>query len=404
MKILMIDVNYGSSSTGKIVQSIHEFMLEGNHESIACFGRGIKVREKNVYKFGINLETYIHAFIARLTGINGFFSFFSTIKLVKKIKRFKPDIVHIHELHAYFVNHHRLIRFLKSKKIPLVMTLHCEYIYTGKCGHSNGCEKFMTECGKCPQVKKYPRSLVFDFTNFMFKKKRFIFENYPNLTIVTPSKWLSNQVSFSFLKRYPREIIYNGINNKNLFLPLVSIINKHNIAQRTKIVLSIAPNILSIEKGGPLIIELAKRVNDLDIKFILIGARDHETFQNGNLIIVGKVFDQKILTNYYNIADLFLIFSEKENFPTTALEALSSGTPILSFNNGGTKETFKMGFGDTIPYGDISAAENFLRKKLSKNTSIKREEISSKYRSFYSNQEMNKNYLNLYQSILEKHD
>ena len=118
------------------------------------------------------------------------------------------------------------------------------------------------------------------------------------------------------------------------------------------------------------------------------------------MIVLGKIFDPFIITNYYNIADLFLIFSEKENFPTTALESLSSGTPILSFNNGGTKETFKLGHGDTIPYGNIDSAELFCRQKLVKNDFTKRQEISNIYKDFYSNEVMNEKYLKLYQRIL----
>ena len=130
MKILLIDVNYKSGSTGKIVYDLKQELEKEGHKVLVCYGRGKKIEEKSVIKFAYNIETLIHAFLSRLIGLMGYFSYFSTRRLIKEIEKFKPDVVHIHETHSYFVNHLALIEYLKKKNIKTVWTFHCEYMYT----------------------------------------------------------------------------------------------------------------------------------------------------------------------------------------------------------------------------------------------------------------------------------
>ena len=103
-KILYIDVNYKKGSTGKIVYELHKGAKEKGFDSYVAYGRGKKIKENNVLKFAYNIETIFHAFMSRITGLHGYFSYFSTRRLIKYIKEINPDIIHIHELHGYFVN------------------------------------------------------------------------------------------------------------------------------------------------------------------------------------------------------------------------------------------------------------------------------------------------------------
>lgn len=134
MKVLYIDVNCKQSSTGQIVYSLFSNCKKHNIETAICYGRGPKIKEQNIFKFGLDWETRLHALLTRLTGYMGKYSYFSTRRLISFIKKFKPDIVHIHELHSYFVNIKHLIYFLKKSKIKTIITNHCEFLYTGKCG------------------------------------------------------------------------------------------------------------------------------------------------------------------------------------------------------------------------------------------------------------------------------
>ena len=104
MRVLLIDVNCKNSSTGKIVYDLYQGLVANGHDAAVCYGRGPLIEEDNIYKFGLDWETNIHAGLARITGLNGCFSPFSTKRLIAFMEKFKPDVVHIHELHAYFVN------------------------------------------------------------------------------------------------------------------------------------------------------------------------------------------------------------------------------------------------------------------------------------------------------------
>ncbi|MCF0127039.1 MAG: glycosyltransferase, partial [Pseudobutyrivibrio sp.] len=132
MRVLLIDVNCKYSSTGKIVYNLCQFLNAHGHEAAVAYGRGEEIDEPGIFKFGIDNETRMHALLARITGYNGRFSPKSTARLLDFIEEFNPDVIHIHELHAYFVNHRELLEYIKSKHIPVVWTFHCEYMYTGK--------------------------------------------------------------------------------------------------------------------------------------------------------------------------------------------------------------------------------------------------------------------------------
>lgn len=367
MRVLLIDVNCKYSSTGKIVYDLYTHLNNDGHTATICYGRGPLVKESMIYKFSGNLEMYAHAFLTRVTGLTGIYSPIATHRLIKYIEEFNPDIVHIHELHAYFVNIAPLISYLKKNKIRTVWTFHCEFMYTGKCGHAYECEKWKFECGDCPQVGEYPSSLFFDFTKKMFKDKKKLFYDFNNLTIVTPSEWLASRVKQSFLKDKDIQVIHNGIDTTNIFHPrnFEHLKKKHNITDE-KIVLAVAPDLMSEQKGGRWILELSKNFKSKKVKFVLIGIDDLNQDFDDNIIALGRTSNQIELAEYYSMADVFVICSKRENFPTTCLEALSCGTPIAGFDAGGTKETAPEGYGVFVPYGDIDELADAIKKIIYK--------------------------------------
>lgn len=271
-KILLIDVNCKQSSTGKIVYDLYQNIRADGRESAICYGRGPLVNGENIFKFGLDWETKIHAGLARITGYNGCFSPISTKRLIKFIDEFKPDIIHIHELHAYFVNIKPLVRYLKTSGIPVVWTFHCEYMYTGKCGYAYECSRFMENCGNCPAVKDYPKSLWFDNTRRMHAMKKKLLADW-DFTIVTPSKWLADRVRKSFLKDKRIQIIHNGIDT-DIFKPVdtSNLRRELGIPDGNKVILAVAPGIMSERKGGKWVLKLAEMLNNENTTFILVGA------------------------------------------------------------------------------------------------------------------------------------
>lgn len=367
MKVLQIDVNCKSGSTGKIAYDLHTQLVKDGHTSAVCYGRGEKINEPNIFKFGYDWETKIHAGLTRMTGLTGCYSYFSTKRLLKYIKKFKPDVVHIHELHAYFVNLKPVINYLKENNIKTVWTFHCEFMYTGKCGHAYECEKWKTECGQCLHLRDYPKSLFFDFTKKMFNDKKKLLSDFENLTIITPSQWLADRVKQSFLGDKDIQVIHNGVDTENVFFPrsFEHLKKKHDLTNE-KIVLAVAPDLMSKNKGGRCVVELAERMRDENVKFILIGVEDLNEKFSDNVIVLGRMDNQIELAEYYSMADVFVICSERENFPTTCIEAICCGTPVCGFDTGGTKETMPNNYENFSQYGDldilkVSILKNFKR-------------------------------------------
>lgn len=399
MKVLQIDVNYGNSSTGEIVKNLHLAMLKEKIESFVFFGRGIKSNENNVKKFSFDFETYIHALLTRITGLVGYFSFFSTNNLINKIKKINPDIIHIHELHAYFINHNKLLKFLKENNFKTMFTFHCEYMYTGKCGHAYDCDGYTKNCGNCPLLKEYPKSLYFDRTTQMLNDKKFAFKDFNNLRVFTPSEWLKERVKKSFFHDRDIQCIYNGIDTNIFNISNNSSLNLNYKYANKKIVLTVGSNIMSPSKGGNYIFELAKRFINDNIVFVIVGVEKNIVNEFENVITLEKIQNKKKLASLYKNANLTLIASKKETFSLVVAESLACGTPVIGFDSGAPKEIAPEPFGFFVEYGNLDALENTLRDKISiKNKNFSNEVSKYVYKNF-SKEIMAKKYIDTYREF-----
>lgn len=306
-RVLLIDVNCQYTSTGKIVYEIFQSLKKKGREAAICYGRGDLIKEEGIYKFGLDWETNIHAGLARVTGYNGCFSYFSTKRLIDYIEQFKPDVIHIHELHAYFVNIKPLLQYIKEKKIKVVWTFHCEYMYTGKCGYAYECTKWQTECHNCPMVKEYPKSILLDRTKQMFQMKKELLSNL-DMTIAVPSQWLADRVKLSFLKDKPIKVIRNGIDT-NIFHPVDASDLKRElkIPSEHKVILAAAPDIMSERKGGKWVLKLAEEMKEEQVRFVLLGGVEDDQILDGN-IPFEYVIERAIVSFIYYSAWSFYVF------------------------------------------------------------------------------------------------
>ena len=395
MKVLLIDVNCKSSSTGKIVYNLYSYLNMHGDEAAICYGRGENIKERGIFKFGIDIETNIHALLTRLTGYTGCYSFFSTRRLIKKIEEFKPDIIHIHELHAYFVNIKSLFIYLQRKRIRTIFTLHCEFDYTGKCGHALECEKWKTECSSCPHLKEYPSVYFFDHTNYMYRQKRDLFNHLPNSIITSVSPWLTDRARMSFLKNKELYTIYNGI-DMDLFKPRDTTALKTSLGiKNKKVVVAVAANIMSVEKGGPFLETLAKQMPN--IEFVLVGTETTKIIHKENIFYIPKVRNQIELAEYYSLGDVFVICSIKETFSLTCAEAICCGTPIAGFKCGAPEKIFEPPYALFVEYGDLKKLKNAVQIQLEN----KLDGIRI-YGQKFSKTRMLEEYRILYQSIMNR--
>lgn len=398
MKILLIDVNCKYSSTGKIVYDLFNRLKDDGHEARIAYGRGDVIDEPGIYKFGIDSETKKHALLARITGKNGYYSPKSTKRLIQYIEEFKPDLIHIHELHAYFVNHLELLDYLRQKQIPIVWTFHCEYMYTGKCGFAYECQGYKTGCGNCPYLREYVSSFGIDKTAQMLSDKKAAMAGLNIKSIVTPSKWLADKTKETFLGHYRINVINNGIDTSGIFYPRpkdVDLRKTFGIGEDDRLVLAVAPNIMDVRKGGQMVLDLAKTMPDT--QFVLVGADETKRI-DGNVQLISRTKNQDELAKWYSEANVFIICSKAENFPTTCVEALCCGTPVVGLDECGTKETAPQPYGTFVANDAnvLTSLKDAIAAQLAKG--LTREEIRKFAVEHYDNSVMYKGYLDIYNS------
>lgn len=394
MRVLQINTVCKSGSTGKIAYDLHTSLIQEGHESSVCYGRGNVINEPGIYKFGSELGFRIHVFITRVFGITGMASNWSTNKLLRYIKEFNPDIVHIHNIHGYYVNIYRLLKYLKKNEIKTVITMHDDWLFTGNCAGYYMCEDWKNECKKCKFVHEYPKSILLGFSHLQYKLKKKMFKDFKNLILVSPSKWLANRAKKSFLMNKDIYVIHNGIDINNIFYPrkFNDLKKKHNL-ENEKIILAVTPNFSDERKGGRYILELARefyREERSNIRIIIIGVNEKVKDIPNNVIMIPRIENQIELAQYYSMADIFLITSQCENYPTVCLEALACKTMIIGFKNGGTEEIVNGLNGKLVELGDIKELKNIAEKLIESGREI------SIDKSFISKEIMSQQYLKLY--------
>lgn len=363
MKVLIIDVNcQNSSSTGRIVYQTYQMLTKVGEECAVCYGRGKGIKNRDIYKFGIDIETVIHALLTRITGYTGCFSYFSTRRLIKFIERFKPDVIHVHELHAYFINVSTFLDYVAKNDIKAIFTLHCEFNYTGKCGSAVECELWRTGCQNCPNVHEYPCSWFFDKTNYMFKKKKAAFESLHNACITAVSPWLAERARQSFLGRNKVYTICNGVDT-NVFCPKdVTRLRKELGVENQRIIVAVGAQIQNIDRGGAYIEQIASELKDF--VFVIVGV-DGEVKRKENIIYIPRINNPSLLAEYYSLGEYFLICSKRETFSMPCAEALCCGTPVVGFKCGAPETIFKQPYAVFVEYGDVEQLKNVIKRGIS---------------------------------------
>lgn len=360
MKIMQLDVHYGSSSTGKLVAELTQRLRRKGHEVLALHGRGPRAKEAGVHKIAASWEVLWHVLATRLTGWTGIYSYFATRKFLKYLDAFKPDVVHLHELHGYYLDIYTVMAALQERRIATVWTFHCEFMYTGNCGHAYDCEKWKTECHACPRLQDYPQTWGPDFTRAMFRRKREAFSKFQRLSITAPSNWLSRRIRLSMVGDKPISTVPNGI-DVEVFCPQnpQRLKDTLNLAQQY-VVLCVGADVLSEHKGGRWALDLAQQWQDQNMVLVMVGVEQMPQQVPPNVRMVAPVRDSAELALYYSMADVLLLTSEKETFSMVCAESLACGTPVIGFDSGAPKEVAPAGYGAFVPYADLTALGHLL--------------------------------------------
>ncbi len=361
MKYLLINSVCGIGSTGRICQDIYENQISMGNECIIAYGRGNAPSNIKTYKICNKFNNYLDALKSRIFDNAGFNSKNVTKKFIKFVRQYNPDIIHLHNLHGYFINIQILFNYLKNEFTgKIIWTLHDCWSFTGHCSHFMyaKCNKWKTKCYKCPIKKEYPKSSFLSRSTKNYELKKSLFTSINDMTIITPSKWLESEVRQSFLKEY-KVITQNNKIDLSSFKHLDSDFKvKYNIENK-KMILGIA-SVWSRKKGLYDFIKLDRLLDD-NYQIVLVGIskKDRKIISNTNIIAIEKTNSKIELAKIYSAADVFVNLSYEENYPTVNLEAQACGTKTIAYDVGGTKETKSLEL-HLVDAGDVKKVQKII--------------------------------------------
>lgn len=363
MKVFEINTGFISGGPPRVMNGVSDALINRGDDCMVAASRGEMRKDVKSVRVGGKFSPYVNALSARLFDNVGFTAERATKKLIKEIKTYDPDVIHLHNLHGYYIDIEVLFDYLKSANKKVIWTLHDCWAFTGHCAHFDyaNCYKWETGgCKNCPQKKEYPKSVLFDNSKKNFARKKRAFTGVKDLTIVTPSNWLKNLVERSFLKDYKVITIYNGI-DLDKFKPIKSDILKRYGLENKKILLGVA-NVWTKKKGFKDFIKLAEVLPD-DYKIVLIGLTEKQIKTlPANVLGLRRTGSIQELCEWYTAADKFINLTYEDTYPTVNLEAQACGTPVITYKTGGSVESVPSE--NVAPKGDISAVLSLIVKNL----------------------------------------
>ncbi len=398
MKVLQINAVCGNCSTGKIAVDLYRVLEKHGDQCKIAYGRRSAPEGIDTIKIANKLDNLIHIGLSMLLDNSAFLTKRKTKKLIKKIEEYEPDIIQLHSLQGYYIDINTLLTFLAKYHKPVVYTLHNCWSFTGHCNYFDyaKCDKWKTGCKNCPQKATYPPSLVLDRSSQNYQKKQQLLNGIKDLTLVTPSKWLSDLVKQSYLKNHEVITINNGIDLSKFKPTNGDFRKKHNLEEKF-IILGVA-NVWEKRKGLEAFLELAKKLDD-KFQIILVGLNKRQLKKiPKNIIGITRTNNIEELAEIYTTADVFFNPTLEENFPTVNLEAMACGTPIITYKTGGSTEMVEPSWGYVVEKQDTKAAEQIIRNLVGKEKKTKECLESAKK---YSKESKFEEYIALYHKILK---
>ncbi|MBR6191178.1 MAG: glycosyltransferase [Prevotella sp.] len=395
-KLLQINVSANWGSHGRIAEQIGLLAMQRGWEVFMAYGRQDGGSALNTIHIGGKGSVAWHGVESLLLDNQGLASRIDTKMLVRQIKEIQPDIIHLHNIHGYYLNYKILFEFLKEYGKPVVWTLHDCWAFTGHCTHFeyDGCFKWKEQCHDCVNRKAYPKSLFFDRSRRNFELKKKLFSSLPNLTIVPVSEWLDRYVKQSFLGNANTVVIHNGI-DVDVFSPQQHILRKgYNI-------LGVASN-WKMLKGLPDFIRLRELLPaDYNITLVGLTQKEINALPDG---ITGICRTNNIgeLVNVYCNADVLVNPTYEDNYPTINLEAQACGTPVVTYRTGGSAESITDKTGIVVECGNIEKIADAVRNICNGSTMITREECRRHAEQTHDWQNCFKKYIDLYNKLISQ--
>lgn len=396
-----------NTSTGRIMQEIGELAMLHGWKTYMAYSKGrdgIKECKSEIVPVGDVWSTAWHGLETRLLDRHGLASDRATREFVKRIEEIAPDIVHIHNIHGYFLNYRILFDFLSRSGIPVVWTVHDCWLYTGHCYYYSyaGCNKWQTGCGHCPQKKEFPASYFSDRShrNWLDKKTAFTSMPLDKLTIVPVSDWIREEMSRSFLKDYHFQVIHNGINTEVFDVYDATAVRQQYSLGDKHIFLGVA-SIWSREKGLADFIKMSELIGQDEV-IVLVGIKpEYMKLLPKNVVAIARTENIHQLAELYSAANVFINPTWQDNYPTVNLEAIACGTPVVTYRTGGSIEAITDTTGFIVEQGDVAglvdAARCIIRRGKEAYRNVCRQYAVANFRK----EDRYADYLNLYRQLTE---
>ena len=360
MRIVQIN-QFSYKAAGNIMMNLHQELLNRGVESYVVWGRGRKAKDDHEYYMNDGVGVRIHGVYTRATDRTGFGSKSATKKLLRWLDEIKPDIIHLHCIHGYYINIELLFDYIRNRNIRVIWTQHDCWAITGHCAYFDavGCEKWKTGCFECEQLNTYPVAYT-DASKRNWSDKKKLFTGL-NLSLVTPCQWLKEVISLSFLNEYPIKVIYNGI-DESVFRPTRRRFREKFHLEDKVIVLGCASE-WTERKGLKDFLLLNQRLDKEKYQVVVVGLTARQLANIPDEIIgIERTNDVHELVDIYSSADVFFNPTYEDNFPTTNLEALACGTPVLTYQTGGSPEALSCENGKVVSKGDLNSCIEYIEE------------------------------------------
>ncbi|WP_254178280.1 glycosyltransferase [Phocaeicola vulgatus] len=394
-----------NTSTGRIMQEIGELAMQNGWESYLAYsyGRdGIKPCKSKLLPVGNRCSVAWHGVQTRLFDRHGLASGSATRTLVKRIEVLQPDVIHIHNIHGYFLNYKVLFDFLANCDIPVVWTIHDCWLYTGHCYYYSyvGCDRWKSGCHDCPQRREFPASWLFDRSRQNYRDKRAAFTSISpdRLTLVPVSEWIKGEMQQSFFSGYHFQVIHNGIDT-NVFrgYDTSEIRMRYGLGDR-HVLLGVA-SIWSREKGLDDFIKLSTLLREDEV-IVLVGIKPEDKKRLPfNVVAVSRTENVHQLAELYSAAEAFVNPTWQDNYPTVNLEALACGTPVVTYRTGGSVEAVTDDTGFIVEQGDVEGLLDAFRIIVQHGKAYYEKRCREYALAHFRKEECYKDYLRLYDKL-----
>ena len=389
-----------NTSTGRIMKEIGELAMASGWESYVAYSGardGMPAHSSKLVPVGDKLDLAVHAVATRLFDAHGLASKRGTRQFIERIKAIDPDVIHIHNIHGYFLNYPLLFNYLQESGKPVVWTIHDCWLYTGHCYYYSAahCNKWQTGCGHCPQKRAFPASWLFDRSACNLSDKKRAFGALENLTIVPVSNWIRQEMASSILADKHFQVIHNGIDLETVRPEAAD----GEVPVEGTQILGVA-SIWLEEKGWSDLMKLAAMLRP-DEKLVLVGKTTEEQRKQlpANVQLIERTENIGKLAALYAGSTVFVNPTWQDNYPTVNLESIACGTPVVTYRTGGSVEAVAEGTGSVVEQGDVAAMLERVRELAASDRAATAARCRERALSHFRKEDCYKNYIDLYENL-----